>query len=253
MNIRWPLWIPAARQDAFLFVVLTICAGYLLLGHFQSLPIVPEFSKLPTQVGDVYFWLAATSILNYLIVIKNSRNDYIFLSQQLLPCAVTTLIIVGCLALIIAYRNGLSLESPNLEKARYLLYAEIHAFIILNVSFLFRETSSPIRDIANDIRCLDSILKRSREIAEGDADQRQEQWSLFQSAARSLTSTFAKHATTMKARFEIGPTSYDLSTAAKAVDAQARALSPEILFKRLAEPDNELAKLVRAIVRNATR
>jgi hypothetical protein len=253
MNVRWPLWIPAPRQDVFLFFVLAICTAYLLLGNFQNLPIIPALSKLPTNVGEVYFWLAAITIFNFSMVLKNSRNDYIFVRQQLLPCAVTTFVIVICLALIIGYRSGLSLDSPVLEIARYLLYSEIHAFVILNVSFLFKETSSPIREIASDVRCLDKISKTSRKIAEAGAAERKEQWNILLYAVQSLASTFAKHGATMRGSFIIGQTSYDLTAAAKAVSDQARALGSEVVFKRLSDSNSELAGLVRGIVKNATK
>jgi hypothetical protein len=251
MNIRWPIWIPAARRDAFLFAVLAVCTGYLLLGHFQNLPLIPSIDRLPDQAREVYFWLAVVSLLNYSIVLKNSRNDYIYVSQQLLPCALTTLVVVSCLAVIIGYQNRLSSNTPTLENARYLLYAEIHAFVILNVSFLFKETSSPVREISNDVRALDQISRTSRTIL--DVDERREKWNTLFSAAQSLASTFAKHSAVMSAQFKIGQASYSLSGAAKAVADQVQTLGPEVVFKRLADPESELARLVRGIVANATK
>jgi hypothetical protein len=249
MNIRWPLWIPVPRQDALLFIALALSTAYLLLGNFQNLPLIPSLSKLPTETTDIYLWLAAVTILNLSIVLKNSRNDYVFLTQQLIPCTITTLLIVAALAIIIALRNGVTWNTPWPEKTRYLLYSEIYAFVILNVSFLFKETSSPIRDISNDIRALKRIL-HSRPTG---TEERQTISEQLINSAQSLASTFAKHATVLRGRVPIDATNYDLTLAAKTLADRAARLGPEALFKRLAEPDSEVTRLARGIIANATK
>jgi hypothetical protein len=188
-------------------------------------------------------------VLNFAIVLKNARNDYIFIRQQLLPCALTTLVVVTCFAAIIAYRYGVSRDMPRPDQARYLLFAEIYAFVTLNISFLFKETSSPLKDVANDVRALHRIANSKATSAE----QRQQQWSALTAAAKALTSSLAKHSATLTARFDVDGTKYDLAGAAKAVGDLADKLAPEVTAKRLADRNSELSQLVRGVVANVAR
>jgi hypothetical protein len=141
MNIRWPLWLPTPTKEGGFFAVQVIALLYLLLGHFSNLPLIPSFEQMPVDPIKIYFWSLAISCINYTIIVKYGRNDYLAMKNSLKPCLLTwalfTVIFLGAF-----YIAGPSVDfsASDIQHYRIFLYSEINMFVVLNLSFYLKIT-----------------------------------------------------------------------------------------------------------------
>jgi hypothetical protein len=248
MNIRWPLWLPATTKDLAFFLVLFGALVFLLLGQFNSLPLIPTFDQMPTSPGALYLWLLAITAANYLIVVKHARNDYISISEAAFPSAVTWALFTAFFLLAVTI-HGLSIDWSNWasnENFRTLLYAQVHVFVVLNISLLFKDNNSPVRDIAREIQSIREVSRRRKELPGLSQEERKNRFHDLGSVLEALKAGLAKNAASFNKSH--GQTSgRRISQCVDEAIELLRSEGPEIAFHELSRDDSKLFQAIKCI------
>ena len=245
MNIRRPLWLPIPKNDVFFFVIQVAAVGTLLTGGFKNLPIVPSFSEMPTTREKVWLWLGALVVINYRIIFKQARNDYVYGAQAVFP-SVVTFTLFSCIFLFAVRGQGVSISwsvPTNVDNFRVALYSQIYVFVALNISFLFKDNSSPIKDIANEIQWLRQQWRRRATLPNLAQTERQELSVRFKEVLQALDTALAKNAASLASAGKQG-----IRQQVGQALSLMQSLGPEAAFGDLKKEHTELNDAVKRIV-----
>jgi hypothetical protein len=196
MNLRWPLWLPIPRNDVFFFVVQVVAVGALLMGGFKNLPVVPAFNEMPVALQSVCLWLGSLTVINYFTIFKQARDDYVFATQAAFP-SFLTFALFSCIFLFAVAGQGVSVswsDLANSDNLRVLLYSQFYVFVALNISFLFKDNSSPVKDIANEIQWLRKQWLRREILPNLPQAERQKLSVHFQDVLQALNAALGRNA-----------------------------------------------------------
>jgi hypothetical protein len=250
MNIRWPLWLPATKRDFVFFAVQFAALAFLLLGHFNNLPVIPAFNQMPTNPKDIYLWLLAITIANYLIILKNARNDYIAVHNALFPCAMTLVLFTAIFVWAIS-KNANPINFSYIASGnnfRTLLYAQVHIFVVLNVSFLFKDNSSPVKDIARELQWIRDVWRRRKSLSQLDQSQRQTLYNSLGDVLKAFKASLLKNSASfekVQKRSMQPPISQRVEEAIKLLGNQGS----EVAFQELEKNGSELNETIKAIAK----
>jgi hypothetical protein len=250
MNIRWPLWLPATNKDVTFFVIQVASIICLLLGHFNDLPVLPRFDQLPNDPGNVTLWCTVISCLNYLIINKNARNDYISIHESIMPTLITWAIF-SAIFFVVYYLWGAPVDwshSKTIIKWKAFVYAQICLFVTLNISFLFKDNNSPIREISKELLSIRRIWRRRSTIPSSSQQERQGAFVNLEVVLQALRATLIKNAA-LFGRHNRKMSAAEMTERVEEASRHLRTLGPENSFKDLVNDKSELATIFKELAK----
>jgi hypothetical protein len=248
MNIRWPLWLPATAKDFGFFLIQFAAIAYLLLGHFSNLPLIPTFDKMPTNPKELYLWLLVVSVINWLVVIKYARNDYIFYINALLPSLFTWILFTVIFTLAV-WQADPSIHWGHFgsnKNSRLLLYGQVYVFVILNISLLFKDNNSPVRDIAKEIQYVHDLWRRRKDLPSRSQAERQESFENLAAVLEALRAALIKNAASFVQRTKQSAGVRIKERVEKAISL-LKDRGTENTFKELSNDGSELFNVLKPI------